>query len=250
MEPILTRWGSSTMLRAWAISIATLLFPLLYFVKPRLPISARAGPRRLDFTFLKSPTFWVLQVGNIIEGLGFFIPSIYLPTYASLLGFDPAVGIASLASISAASVAGSILVGSWIDRINVVTVISLVTMASTFSVFAIWGLAVSVPVLIVFSLLYGVSAGGFSTTWTGVIREVQKRNTEADSGVLLGLLSAGRGIGAVASGPLSEALLSTRIWEGEAGFAYGTGYGSLIVFTGTTAAVGGCSFLAKRVGWI
>jgi hypothetical protein len=31
---------------------------------------------------------------------------------------------------------------------------------------------------------------------------------------------------------------------------YGSGYGELIVFTGITAAVGGMSFLGKRLGWI
>ena len=55
----------------------------------------------------------------------------------------------------------------------------------------------------------------------------------------------------MASGPLSEALLATgREWKGQAGFAYGTGYGPLIVFSGCTAAVGGLSFEARRVGWI
>ena len=250
MESGLARWGSSTMLRAWAIVLVSLLFPILCFVKPRLPISGTSGPRRLDLTFLQSPTFWVLAAGNIAEGLGFFIPSVYLPTYVSALGFDSVVGTTSVALINAASVAGSILVGSLIDRMNVVNVIFFISVASAVSVFLVWGLAVSIPALVVFSLLYGISAGGWSTTWTGIVYEVRKNNAGADSGVLLGLLAAGRGVGAVASGPLSEALLNARIWEGEAGFAYGTGYGSLIVFTGVTAAVGGCSFLVRRTGWI
>ena len=84
----------------------------------------------------------------------------------------------------------------------------------------------------------------------GVVKVVKSRDDSADVGTLLGLLSAGRGIGAVVSGPLSEALLKGNPWEGQLGLAYGSGYGSLIVFTGVTATVGGVSFLGRRVGWV
>jgi hypothetical protein len=68
--------------------------------------------------------------------------------------------------------------------------------------------------------------------------------------MLIGLLSAGRGIGAVVSGPLSEALLTLKPWQGDVGLGYGTGYGGLIVFTGITAALGGASFLGRSLGWM
>lgn len=60
------------------------------------------------------------------------------------------------------------------------------------------------------------------------------------------MLAAGRGIGAVCSGPLSEALLRDGPWKGEGALGYGTGYGGLIVFTGITALCGGLSFVGKR----
>jgi hypothetical protein len=46
-----------------------------------------------------------------------------------------------------------------------------------------------------------------------------KRNDErADVGTLLGLLTAGRGIGAVASGPLRKALISRNLCQAQAFF--------------------------------
>ena len=72
----------------------------------------------------------------------------------------------------------------------------------------------------------------------------------AEAGLVFGLLSAGRGIGSVVSGPLSEALLSERPWLGDAVSGYGTGYGGLIVFTGVSAMLGGMSWVGRRVGWV
>lgn len=99
--------------------------------------------------------------------------------------------------------------------------------------------------------MYGFFAGGFSSTNAGVIKWVKGRDASgsADVGIVIGIISAARGVGSIASGPLSEALIRGRPWAGaEAG--YGSSYGGLIVFTGVTAAFGGMSFLGKRLGWV
>lgn len=137
-----------------------------------------------------------------------------------------------------------------IDRFHVTTVVIISTVGAVLSVFLFWGFSDALPLLIVFSILYGLFAGGFVTTISGIVKAVKGLDETTDVGTLLGILSAGRGIGAVASGPLSEALLSSRPWQGKASLAYGTGYGGLIVFTGITAAVGGVSFLGKKLGWM
>ena len=83
------------------------------------------------------------------------------------------------------------------------------------------------------------------------MKEIQHHEATADTGVMFGFLSAGRGLGAVISGPLSEALLGLETWQGEAGYGgYNSKYGSLIVLTGTTAAVGGLSWCMRRTGWM
>lgn len=140
--------------------------------------------------------------------------------------------------------------GMLIDRFHVTTVILLSTIGASMSVFLFWGFSTALPLLCVFSILYGFFAGGLVSTIAGMIKVVKQRDEYADVGTLLGLLSAGRGIGAVISGPLSESLLKGRPWEGQAGEAYGSGFGSLIVFTGVTATVGGVSFIGKRLGWV
>jgi MFS family permease len=246
----LNKYSFGTMLRAWAIVLVLLLGPLLYFVKPRLPVSSSTHARRLNFDFLRTTTFWVFQAGNIVQGLGFFIPNIYLPTYARSLGLSPIAGTVTVSLFNTTSVFGQVILGSLSDRVHITTVILISTVGATLSVFFLWGLSASLPLLCIFSLVYGLFAGGFTSTYTGAIREVKKVDSRAEAGLVLGLLAAGRGVGSVVSGPLSEVLLSEKPWVGEAFAGYGSGYGGLIVFTGVSAMLSGVSWIGRRVGWI
>ena len=221
--------------------------PFLYFVKPRIPNSAVTLTRRFDFHFVFSRSFIFLELGNILQGLGYFVPSIYLPMYARSLGMENAAVTAPVALLNAGSVFGCILVGMMVDRLHVTNVIILSTLGTTFAVFVLWGLSISSPLLYIFATLYGFFAGSFSTTWTGVMQEVKKHDNTAESNLVMGLLVAGRGIGSVVCGPMSEAFLKGNPWKGDAALGYGTGFGALIVFTGVTTALGGMGFGAKKL---
>lgn len=76
------------------------------------------------------------------------------------------------------------------------------------------------------------------------------RNNEqtTDSTMVFAVLIAGRGIGNVACGPMSEALI--RVGEiGNTGL-YASKYGPLVLFTGISAALGGVScFGLPTLGW-
>lgn len=254
------------MLRAWALTLALLSLPLLYFIKPRIPLPSTSQPppsssspstppppprRNLNYRFILTPSFLILQTGNILQSLGFFMPNIYLPTYAAAVGLPPQAGAAALALANATSVCGQIALGALSDRLHITTVIALSTGGAALSVFVGWGLAAaSLPLLCVFALVYGVSAGAYTASYTGMIRAVRASDPRAEPGLVFGLLAAGRGVGSVVAGPLSEALVGGKRWEGEAAGGYGTGFGPLIVFTGVSALLGGVSVLGRRVGWL
>ena len=73
----------------------------------------------------------------------------------------------------------------------------------------------------------------------------EQQNT--DSMMVFAVLVAGRGIGNVACGPLSEALI--RVGEiGDSGL-YASEYGPLVLFTGISAALGGVSCFGRTLGW-
>ena len=86
MGQLLEKFGFEIMIRSWAVAVLVVAGPLLWFVKPRLPVSRGSGGARWKngWEFLTTRTFWILQAGNIVQGLGYFIPALYLPGILSL----------------------------------------------------------------------------------------------------------------------------------------------------------------------
>jgi MFS family permease len=255
LEYLLVNHGFQTTLRIWSGVLFAMTAPLAYYIKPRLPITPTTHRRRLNLRFVLSKAFVLHQIANVIEATGFFLPTIYLPSYAeSALGASSFPSALTILLLNVASVFGCIAMGSLIDRFHVTTCILLSTIGATVSVFVIWGFSASLPILYVFSILYGLFAGSYTSTWPGIMKtithEERSREHAIDPSMVFGCLAAGRGVGNVISGPLSEALVRGFPWQGQAASAYGSGFGTLIVFTGVTAFFGGASFVWKRIGWL
>ena len=126
------------MLRTWAITVVILSAPLLYYVKPRIPLSVSSRPRRLDMSFLRTSTFWTLQTGNIMESLGFFIPNIWLPTYARSIGLSSLAGTITVILFNTTSILSQVLLGSLIDRLHVTDVVLISSIGAALSVFLLY----------------------------------------------------------------------------------------------------------------
>ncbi|KAK5664090.1 hypothetical protein OQA88_305 [Cercophora sp. LCS_1] len=257
LEGLLGRYGYVFTLRVLGGLVFAASVPLVWFVKPRVPFSpsgsGSGNGRRLGLRFLLDKRFWKYQVFNIVEAMGFFLPGIYLPSYASaVLGRDALQSALSVLLLNVASVFGCVAMGGLIDRLDVTVCILLSTAGATVGCFLLWGFAANLAVLYLFAVVYGLFAGSFTSAWPGIMREITARDEErrADPSMVFAFLAAGRGVGNVVSGPLSEALVKGYPWRGEAYSGYGSGYGSLIAFTGATALVGGGSFLWKRLGWL
>lgn len=245
LQWLLNTYGHQTALRAWSIVLVVFGGPLLYFVRPRLPISRTSQARPLDFKFLLNSTFLIYETGNTLEAMGYFLPTIYLPSYARSLGASDIEASLTVMLFNLASVFGCVIMGSMVDRYHATTCILGSTLGSTIAVFLIWGFSVSLAPLYIFCILYGLFAGSFTSTWPAVVNEIKKKNAYADQSIIFGVLSTGRGIGNIVSGPLSGALLEHRSWDGIAAKAYGSGYGPLIVFTGISALLGGLGVVAR-----
>ncbi|KAI0882315.1 MFS general substrate transporter [Annulohypoxylon maeteangense] len=248
---LLNRFGVGTTLRAYAIASALLTIPPLFLLRDRPTTSSSSSnstssttsPRptgTVSFAFARHPTFWILQFGNVLQSMGYLMPSTYLASYANALGFPSITGPVFLALISLASVPGSLLIGLLNDTgLAATTVILISSVGSALPVFLLWGLGGhQVAVLVVFTLLYGFFAGGFSSTWSGIQRELQSRDGAADTGLIFGMLLGGRGLGFVLSGPVGGALLEVNCLKAQDFSGYATQYGPMIIYTGFTATLG------------
>lgn len=162
------------------------------------------------------------------------------------MGMSDSTGTLGISFLNVASVLGMILIGALTDRYHVSTVLLISALGSAFSVFFLWGFAVNEVPLYTFALIYGVFAGGYTSTWAGCASEVRQQTPGTEVAVLMGIMAFGRGFGCMSSGPLSDKLLNLGVWQGgNNGGAYGTEYANLIAFTGITALLSGLGLFAR-----
>ncbi|OAX84668.1 hypothetical protein ACJ72_00960 [Emergomyces africanus] len=219
--PFITSWllqhhSFRTTLRVWAVIFVVLALPLLKVVKPRIPESQKRQTFYIDLSFIKERSFMILQLGNILQGLGFFIPTVYLPSYARSIGAKNAAATATVSLLNGA------LATSLTDSMSRPQ--SSSARSGQQSLPSCFGGSLCLPCPFVFSTIYGFFAGAFSSTYSGVAKEIRKVNPEADAGMVIGMLVGGRAIGSVICGPLSEILMRNQGWVGRAELGYGTVY--------------------------
>ncbi|KAI0976265.1 MFS general substrate transporter [Xylaria arbuscula] len=253
LQRLLAEYGYKTTLRASGIALFIICAPLSVYIKPRLPPSNAVAMRPWNIKFLFSSLFAPYQLGNLVQGTGHFIPSLYLPTYArTVLGASGYLSALTVLLINLSTTLGAIIMGTLTDKLPATTCILISSIGATTGVFVAWGLSSSLAVLYVFCILYGLFAGSFTSTWPGIMRALgrshESEGTNAiDPPMIFGFLCAGRGVSSLVSGPLSDALVKGMPWKGQAGGGYGSGYGTLIVYTGITALLSCTSFVWKTL---
>lgn len=248
LQFLLNKYGFRTTLRVWSGVLFVATAPLLIYLKPRVPLGQASRPKPFNFRFMMTKGFMLLQLGNVCQGIGYFIPPLYLPLLARGIGASNAVSALTLTLFNIASVIGCIVMGSFVDCWHVTTCILVSALGSTLSIFLVWGFSQSLGVLFAFCIFYGLFAGSFSATYPGIMMAVKKGDRGADATMVFAVLEAGRGIGNVVCGPLSEAIIDA----GGVGnkWLYGSEYGGLVLLTGFSAALGGVSILGRRLGWV
>ncbi|KAL1794163.1 hypothetical protein ACET3X_007584 [Alternaria dauci] len=242
INALLTRVGFQTTMRILAGIIFGLGMPLAYFVRPRLPPAATDTKKPFwNWRLIRSRSFLLHQVANLVQGAGYCLPGIYLPTYTRhVFGASNWLATLSLMLLNLSAMMGLVAMGYMTDRFNSRKCIAISAVGATLSVFLVWGLAVHVAVLFVFCMLFGLFAGGFPAAWPAVMREMagtaEARGLgHVDTILIFSLFCVCRGIGNVISGPLSEALVDQMPWQGDTIGAYGSGYGGLVVFCGLSS---------------
>lgn len=229
LSSLLSKYGHRTTLRSSAVALALLTAPALPLLKGRLPTSRNGRPRSTDTSFLSNPLFYCFALSNLFQGLGFFIPVIYLPSFATALGYSSSIGAVVLSANNLAQVFGQVAFGYLSDRTsNVLVLVFASSFIPSVAAFTLWGLAKSLAPLIIFSIVYGWFAGGFVVLWSKFATDLTEDPLTAQD--IFGILAFEKGIGNILTGPVSAALTTGRVDRG-----YGLGkYADLIVFLGAS----------------
>ncbi|EJD38780.1 MFS general substrate transporter [Auricularia subglabra TFB-10046 SS5] len=239
IEALLHRFNQRLTFVILACIFTVVILPCFVFVKPRFSHWRRTDSSAfVNASFVRNPVFWCLLLCNTLQGLANFVPGIYLPTYASDLGFSATMASLTAALINGASVPGAILIGWASDKYNIRVIILASTTSSAAAVFLLWGLSNSVAALLVFATLFGFTAGGRILIDVASLRDHRVDSEDSKvSNAVFSLMGASRGIGNVLAGPISAALLAKEDY-----IHFGSlNYGPLILFTGSV-------MLASTVG--
>ncbi|KAJ7088369.1 MFS general substrate transporter [Mycena belliarum] len=258
LPPLISNYGAPKTLRILSIAIAVVLFPVLPFVKGRLPETRgrvhgpapRGAPGSSDW--LRHKSFWVILAVNTLQGFAYFVPIVYLPTFASELHISSLTSAVTLSLLNAASVFGRLLMGYLSDKFNPWSLALSVLFTSSMTTFVFWGvLSHTFAGLLAFSIVYGSVASGWTSLWTGFVRPFA-RDDPALSTALFGYMLFSRGLGNIVSTPISASLYARphNAMSGVAdrtGFDVGDGrFGKMIIYVGTCfAGAAGVSAL----GW-
>ncbi len=258
LRGLLDRYGFRTTLRIWAAIAAGAGIASIFLV-PTHPSSMAPSTRmtrQIPWKFLRHRTFYTYTVATMLQSCGYGIHrpiSIPMPTRSRCSrGLRPPL---LLTLFNIPGIASSSFFGYLSDNkhlsLSATTATAISATCSALSAFFFWGLSSegSMALLVLFSITFGFFAGGYSATWGGVINEMEReaaeRNEAIDTGLVYGLLNGARGIGYVSGGLAGVALLKAGSTASIGGFAYGTSYGPLIVFTGLSSVLGGCGIMWK-----
>ena len=258
LRVLLDRYGFRVTLRIWTAVAAGTSIPAIFLILtyPLSMSSSTYRTRKIPWYFLRYQTFYIYSIAIILQSAGYGIPQTYLNTYThevTLLSQTSATLLLTLFNIP--GIISSSFFGYLSNKkrfsLSAMTVTSISAVGSALSDFLLWGLTSqgSMLLLVLFSIAFGFFAGGYSATWGGVINELEReaaqRNEAIDTGMLYGLLNGARGIGYISGGLAGVPLLKAGSTSSVGNFAYGTTYGSLIIFTGLSSAFGGWGLLWK-----
>ncbi|KAL2816307.1 major facilitator superfamily domain-containing protein [Aspergillus granulosus] len=241
LQALLAKYGYRTTLRAVAVGLTLLTGPLIPLLKGRLPPSERANIPKINWAFFRSPLFWLYSVSNLLQGFGYFFPSLYLPSYASALRLGDKSGAILLALMSVFQVGGQFVFGSLSDRkvpLNILAGVS--TIVAAVSCLTMWRLASSLPILIVFAIVYGFFGAGFTAIWARMSTAITDDVTAGP--IVFSLLNFGKGIGNVLAGPIGGSLVAS---SRSGGPSSPLSYRWVIVFTGVCMFASACTICLR-----
>ena len=247
LEALLGRYGFRITLRVYGAAIVIIGGPGLLYLRTRAPPSETAAPKT-DYTFMRNQHFWFFAAAIMFQGLGFFLPNTFLPSFADALGLSKTHGDLLLAMTALAQVSGQMAMGYFSDKFNAYIPITVSVLIQAAAVLVLWGPAKGFGRLAAFAASWGFSAGSYSVLYTSAATTLTKSGGEMMT--LYALFSFERGVANIMEGPIAALLLGN--YEEESITLYGLGkYSKIVWFVGIMmllSSAGGTGYFVKKWG--
>ena len=207
---------------------------------PHTPKIGATSPRKYEkyaiITKYSTKRYWqcwmayVLALSNLAQAFAYYLPFIYLPSFTTALGYSSSQGALILALANFAQIVGEVGFGLLSDHVNVHVLVVACSTVASISTFLLWGFANSLGQLVAYAIIFGASGAAYIALWA----RMGTLFGEKDAPMVYSLMCAGRGLGSIASGPISSAILGEEVVRG----AFGAGrFRNLILFVGLSLAV-------------
>ncbi|TDL22145.1 MFS general substrate transporter [Rickenella mellea] len=252
---LISRYGPSKALRILSVAFLCLILPTVPFLRPRLPQARVQGPRSRgsNKSWLKDRSFLLVIFANTLQGLAYFVPIVWLPTFAHELNLSDTDSSLALSLMNGFSFVSRLAMGALGDKFDPWLLALGTTVLTSMATFLLWGvLSRSFAGLITFGIAYGFLAGGWSSLFTSFVRPLAEDDPLLSTS-LLGILMLSRGLGNVLSTPISSALSQARSGSTSTtsrprmGFDVAGGrYEGMILYVGTCFAASG---IIALLGW-
>jgi MFS family permease len=178
------------------------LLMIASFGAKRPPIAVDAGPLPSLRPLMNNPTFVRLYVSMLITTMALFVPFVYIDDYLTELGGSGGSWLISIIGVT--SVVGRLGLGALASKMPLMGLYrgSFLVMGLSFTIWLVAG--DSMVMLVVFSVVLGVSYGGFIALAPAV---AVRLFGPVGLGGILGALYSAAGIGVLIGTPLTGALI-------------------------------------------
>jgi len=213
--------------------LGTSLIPLVLMKSRTAPVPTKTH-YLIDKTAFSDLPYILLNLGLIFGFMGLYIVLYYIELYA--LGetrISKTLAKYLVVIINASSLAGRLIPGYYADKIGSINMQAVVALSSAILTYCLMAIKNS-PGLVVYSILYGFSAGAFMGLPAAGVVSLSKDKSKI--GTRLGMTLAFVGFGVLVSNPIAGAIL-----DGPGGWV------GLITWCGVLLSASSASMAASRV---
>jgi len=192
-------WRASFNIFGWASGALLLMVAALLSPPPELREKAKVAISHK----VRTGAFLLLYLGIMLAGVAIFTAFVFIPVFATEIGLSRVAGAAVVGYVGAASVIGRLGLNALAVRFGLFRMYQIayaILMAS----FALWLIAHSYLLMVLFGIAMGVGYGGIAAMAPAVTAEVF--GVEG-LGELLGILFTAFGVASIVGPPLAGTLM-------------------------------------------
>lgn len=158
----------------WAFRITGLLIALTGLPAAWLVKERTAVPRTglVDWRLFRQINFAILFFAGGIGIFPLLVPPFFIPLYSGSMGLSTSIGAGLLAGFSFSSAVGRIVSGHLCDILGPLNTLGVFFLGNSLTMLALWPASTTLASLAVFSVLNGLTNGGFFASMPTVVGNV------------------------------------------------------------------------------